>query len=421
MEERATYKMDGTLRIVLLVLVGLGALCLGASFFSNPDGYHTRFWSNLLHNSVFFTGIAFMAIFFYAICMTAYAGWHVMFKRVWEAFSQFMLVGIILIGIITLGVWLHWHHLYHWTDAASLDPDSQYFDAILKHKSSFLNPAVYTVLGLGMLGVWYFFAARLRSLSLAEDNKKDPFDFRAFRKMKVWSAVFLPIAGFTSAAAIWLWVMSVDAHWYSTLFAWYTGASWFVSMIALTILVLLYLKSQGYYSFVTSEHFHDLGKFLFAFSIFWTYLWFSQFMLIWYGNVGEETIYFKERYENYPVMFYGNLIINFIFPFFVLMRNDTKRKVGSLVIVSIVVLFGHWWDFFLMIKPGVLHTAHEALEHAGKAHAHIGGMGFPGLLEIGIFLGFLGLFLLVVLMRLGAAPLVAARDPYIQESLHHHT
>ncbi len=422
MDIKMNYTFDGRLKTVLLVLMGLGAICLAASFFHNPDGYHSRFWSNFLHNSLFFTGIALMSTFFLAVCITAYAGWHVVFKRVWEAFGQFLLIGLILMGIITVGVWLHAHHLYHWTDAASLDPSSDIFDPILKHKSALLNPMMYTILGVGMCAVWLLFHSRLRKFSLAEDKKSDPSDFSAFRKSKVWAAVFLPIAGFTSAGAIWLWLMSVDAHWYSTLFAWYTGASWFVSMICVTILVLLYLKSRGYYEFVNMEHFHDLGKFLFAFSIFWTYLWFSQFMLIWYGNVGEETIYFRERYDNYPVLFYGNLLINFVFPFFVLMRNDTKRKTGTLILVSLVVLFGHWWDFFLMIKPGVVHTAHEAYAHAHEgAHVAIKGMSFPGLLEIGIFIGFLAGFLFFIFSRLTKAPLIAKGDPYIQESLHHHT
>jgi len=224
------------------------------------------------------------------------------------------------------------------------------------------------------------------------------------------------------------------------MFAWYSGASWFVSMIALTILVLVYLKSKGYYEQVTDEHIHDLGKFLFAFSIFWTYLWFSQFMLIWYANVGEETVYFRTRYDHYPVLFYGNLVINFLVPFFVLMRNDTKRKFGSVGIVAGIVLFGHWWDYFLMIKPGALHTAHElggahgagahghATEHAGGhgeatvAHASefVSGFTLPGLLEIGVFIGFLCAFLYFTYSVLAKTKLVPERDPYLAESLHHH-
>ena len=170
-----------------------------------------------------------------------------------------------------------------------------------------------------------------------EDQNGDG-SYAHHKNLRVYAAIFLPIVGFSSAAMIWQWVMSLDSHWYSTLFAWYTATSWFVSMISLTILLLIWLKSNGYYKEVNENHIHDLGKFLFAFSVFWTYLWFSQFMLIWYANIGEETIYFKERYNNYPVLFFGNLAINFLVPFLILMRNDTKRKFGS---VGIAVSYTH--------------------------------------------------------------------------------
>ncbi len=166
--------------------------------------------------------------------------------------------------------------------------------------------------------------------------------------------------------------MSVDAHWYSTLFGWYAGASWFVAMIALTIMIISYMKGKGYFAEVSNEHLHDLGKLLFAFSIFWTYLWFSQYMLIWYGNVGEETGYYKLRKDDYGILFYGNILINFLLPFFVLMRNDNKRKYGTLLLTSGAVFFGHWWDYFLMIKPGVIHTAHEVMGHSDHGAGHDG-------------------------------------------------
>ena len=165
-------------------------------------------------------------------------------------------------------------------------------------------------------------------------------------------------------------------------------------------------------------------------------------MLIWYANIGEETIYFRERYDNYPVLFFGNLIINFLVPFFILMRNDTKRKFGSVSFVAIVCLLGHWIDYFLMIKPGALinmqhaagaghsdaHGAESGHDMAASAAGHaaehasafVAGFSMPGLLEVGTFIGFLGLFLFVALTILSKSALVPKNDPYLEESMHHH-
>lgn len=408
-------------RTVLLGFVILGIICMGLTFLGD-DEYHSRFWSNYLHNTVFFTGIAFVSLFILAAFTTAYAGWHTVFKRVWEAYSFFLIPGLLLLLLVIAGVWGHFHHLYHWTDAADVAEDP-----ILQGKSSFLNKYWYTFGTLAIVGLWIFFANKLRNLSLEEDLHGTT-DFAYHRRIRRWSAAFLPIAGFTSAAMIWQWIMSVDAHWYSTLFAWYTTASWFVGATALTILTLIFLRSRGYYQNVTEEHLHDLGKYMFAFSVFWMYLWFSQYMLIWYGNNGEETVYFRTRIDEYPVLFYGNLILNFVTPFLILMRNDTKRKYGTLVFTSILVLFGHWWDFFQMIKPGVLHTTMEALAHGaehavgehGGGHGSVAGFTIPGLLEIGTGLGFLAGFMWYTLLRLEKAPLSPVNDPYYEESVHHH-
>jgi len=432
------FVLSGKARTFLFALMGLGVICLGLTWM-NDDELHTRLWSNILHNSVFFTGIAFMAAFFFAICVTAYAGWHVLFKRIFEAIMGFLPWGLGIMTLIAVAVYMHMNHLYHWADTSLLDPSNpDTYDPILAGKAGFLNKNWYLFGTVIIVGIWTFFALKMRALSRKEDVDGQGDNFAVHRSIRKYAAIFLPIAGFSSAAIIWQWVMSIDAHWYSTMFAWYASASWFVSMIAMTIMILLFLKGNGYYEEVKADHVHDLGKFLFAFSIFWTYLWFSQYMLIWYANVGEETGYFKERADNYPVLFYGNLVINFLVPFFVLLRNDTKRKFGSVGLVAGLVFIGHWWDYFLMIKPGVLHTAHEAAGHghghgeaahgAGDHGAHaaehvstfVSGFTLPGLLEVGTFLGFLGLFLFVVLTALTKAPLVAKNDPYLEESVHHH-
>lgn len=433
------YTFDSKLRTTLLAGMVLGVVCLGASWFADPamildpDGNsvtHMRFWTNVLHNTAFFTGIAFISLFILAAFTTAYAGWYVLFKRVWEAYSAWLIPGLILLLILGLGNIMHFHHLYHWADPETLNPDNnKAYDEILVGKSGFLNNGWYTGGTLIVVGLWIFFRVKIRALSLEED-RSGTADYGIHQRIRVWSAAFLPIAAFSSAAMIWLWIMSIDAHWYSTMFAWYSTASFFVAATALTILTLIYLKSKGYYEKVTDEHLHDLGKYLFAFSVFWTYLWFDQYMLIWYANVGEETIYFKTRIDSFPVLFYGNLIINFVLPFLILMRNSTKRKYGTLIFTSVLLFFGHWWDFFLMIKPGALETA----EHAAKAHVedaaghaehgvhsmgYVEGFTIPGMLEIGTMIGFLCFFLWVAYTQLAKANLIPTNDPYLDESEHH--
>ena len=438
------YTFSGTAKTVTIGAMIVGVVSMLLTWFMGEDAFQSRFWSNFLHNGTFFLGIAMMAFFFITVCITAYAGWASVFKRVWEAMSAYMIVGFVFMVFIGLATYLGWNHLYHWADPSAYDVNSENFDPILNGKKGFLNPNVYLFGTIVIVLTWVIFGRKMRALSLAEDEDQG-HDFAKHRKMRIWAAAFLPIMGFSSAAMIWQWLMSVDAHWYSTLYAWHAAVSWFVAMICLTILLLIYLKSKGLYKQVTTEHLHDLGKFLFAFSIFWTYMWFSQFMLIWYANIGEETTYFLHRRENYPVLFYGNLAVNFLIPFFVLMRNDTKRKLGSLAFVAIVVFVGHWIDFFLMIKPGVkqtrdhaaaghgdaavhgadaAHGAHEAVGHgAHEVAASTFEIGYtiPGLLELGTMIGFLGLFFFVTLTALSKAPLIAKNDPYLDESLHHHT
>lgn len=362
------FVFEGKTKRLLYGGMALGVLCLALSFI-NDDEYHTRFWTNFLHNSVYFTGIALMAMFFMAAQITAFAGWNAVIRRIWEGMSQFLWVGIILMGIIAAGVWAHFHHLYHWNDpnVNVTDPTAPHYDRIIAGKKGFLNPVFYTIATVGFLALWYFWARNVRKLSIAQDTEETAsFDY--YKKIRKWAASFLPIAGFLSPVLLWQAIMSLDPHWYSTMFAWYSTASIWLGSIAFTVLIIIYLKSKGYLEYVTHDHLHDVGKYLFGISVFWTYLWFDQFMLIWYANNGEETIYFKQRMNDYPVLFWGNLLMNFVAPFLILMRNDTKRKFGTMFFVALIVFFGHWWDYFYMIKPGARIAAFEAKELAEGGH-----------------------------------------------------
>jgi hypothetical protein len=363
------FVFESKTKTTLIAGMVLGAVCLGMTYFGD-DAYHTRFWSNFLQNSVYFTGIAFTATFFLCAQITAFAGWNVVVKRVWEAMGMFMLVGLVLMGILAAGVWGHFHHLYHWNTPGITEVGNPLYDKIIAGKKAFLNPTFYTVGVMLFLGIWYYWATNLRRVSMEQDAA-ETIDFSYYKKSRKWAASFLPLGGFLSTVFIWQSTMSVDPHWYSTMFAWYGMISMLLGAISMTIMLIIYLKSKGYMEYVNKEHLHDIGKFLFGISVFWSYLWFDQFMLIWYSNNGEETIYFKERMDHYPILFWGNLLMNFITPFLILMRNDTKRKFGTLFFVSAIVFFGHWWDYFYMIKPGTRIAAHEAKEISeGKFGKH---------------------------------------------------
>jgi hypothetical protein len=251
-------------------------------------------------------------------------------------------------------------------------------------------------------GLWYWFFTLIKKHMLAEDIEGGTEHWYSARKL---SAIFLIIFAVSSSVSAWDWVMSIDPHWFSTMFGWYVFASWWVSGLAMITLIVANLKDAGYLKMVNSNHLHDLGKFIFAFSIFWTYIWFSQFMLIYYANIPEETVYFLERIKHAPYdwIFYANLILNFVLPFLLLMTRDAKRHMSMLKVVCPIVLVGHWLDFYNMITPGVMQYN-----------------GSLGLLEIGLGLIFLAAFLFVSLNALSKTPLVAKNHPMMVESLNHH-
>jgi hypothetical protein len=201
----------------------------------------------------------------------------------------------------------------------------------------------------------------------------------------------------------WDWIMSIDTHWFSTLFGWFVFSSMGVTGFTMIALTAIVLKRKGYLDQVNENHIHDLGKWIFAFSILWTYMWFSQFMLIWYSNIPEEVTYYMARWDNYNALFWLTSTINFIFPLLILMSRDSKRNFGYILTVGVIVLIGHWCNIFLMIAPGTL-----------KDHWHI------GFTEIGMFMGFLGLFLFIINKALTKAPLFVENHPFADESVHHH-
>jgi len=363
-----------------------------------------RFWASLMQNSVFFLLIVNAAMFFICATTLAWGGWQLSFRRVTEAVSACVPVLGVIAAVILLSIAFGSNHtIYHWTDAEHVK-----HDAILDAKKGFLNKGFYTTVTLLTVILWSVLGWKMRQMSRKLDN--EPLKTLEEKKKyvwnnTVWAAVYIVVFSLTIMSSLpWLWLMSIDAHWYSTMYSWYTFASSFVAGVALMTLFVVYLKNNGYLQYTNNEHLHDLGKFMFAFSIFWTYLWFSQFMLIWYANIPEETIYFKPRVEGaYSGIFWIMFLINFIAPLLILMSRDAKRNYTTITFMAVLIIFGHWLDFYQMVFPSISKN--------------------PPLMiaDFGVALGFVGLILFLVGRTLSKYPLVPKNHPFIKESLIHHT
>jgi hypothetical protein len=355
---------------------------------------HNRPYAALYVAAFFFFMIALGVLAFYAIQYASQAGWSPVLFRVMEGITAYVLPGGIIVLLIAF---VADSHIFIWMDESVVANDT-----IIQNKESWLNKPWFFIRGLIYLAGWSLYRHFSRKFSVAQDLA-DINDNSNFKKNFRIAAGFLVFYIYTESMMSWDWIMSVDPHWFSTLFGWYVFASMFVSGITVIALITIYLKSKGLLEFVNDSHIHDLAKFMFGISIFWTYLWFSQFMLIWYANIPEEVTYFVTRIEDYNLPFFGMLALNFIFPLLLLMNSDYKRIPWFVVMTGIVILFGHYLDVFNMIMP-----------------ATVGDRWFIGVPEIGAIMLFGGLFLLIVFTALGKHPLLAKGNPFIKESKHFH-
>lgn len=403
-EQFVIPKRYNTLSIALMALGVLSVVLLYITAGSKSDVHEqARFWASLLQNSVYFLLVTNAAMFFICATTLAWGGWQLSFRRVSEAISAAVPVIGIISAVILLAICFSSNHtIYHWTDTTHVQHDE-----VLLHKSGFLNKTFFAVWTVVTVVLWSLLGWKIRQLSRSIDNKKMTVEEgkKYMWTNTVWSAVYIVFFALTVMSSIpWLWLMSIDAHWYSTMYSWYTFASSFVAGIALITLFIVFLKNNNYLELTNEEHLHDLGKFMFAFSIFWTYLWFSQFMLIWYANIPEETIYFQNRARGeYSGIFWLMFIINFLAPLLILMTRDAKRNYATITFMSLLILFGHWLDFYQMVFPG-------PIEHVPSI-----------LFDFGIGLGFVGLIMFVVGRALTKAPLISLSHPFLKESIIHHT
>jgi len=386
---------------LVAIIIGVAAILYG--FFLDPHEAHRaeRTFANLLIMGYYFTCVCAAGAFFLAVQFVAQAGWSAGLLRIPQAFAKVLpIAAVVLIIIITAG--LYSHKLYHHWNVPGIDVEgSETFDALIAEKTSFLNAPFFIGRQIIFLGIYSIFALALTRFSNNEDLEGG---LNNYNKSFKYSLIFLVIFGFTTPIWAFDTIMSLEAHWFSTMFGWYNFAAMWVSGLCAITLTIILLKKAGYMTWVNENHLHDLGKFIFAFSIFWTYVWFAQFLLIWYANMPEETVYFYKRWEpSYMPWFWINIVMNFLSPVLILMTRDSKRQVSVLTFVCIFLLCGHWLDYYMMVMPGTLAEEHTF-----------------GITEIGIALGFAGLFAYLMLSKLAQKPLVPQNHPFLEESLHHH-
>lgn len=411
---REQFVIPKTHTTISLSLMAVGVISIILLFITHGSSsdHHVaaRFWASMLANSVYFLLVVNAAMFFIVATTLAWGGWQLSFNRVMEAISTCVpVIGVIALVVLLSLVFGDNHVLYHWAD-----PQQSSTDPGLIHKAGFLNKPFFAIWTVITIGGWWLLGKKIRQRSRSIDD--NPLSIEEGKKYiwtnTVWAAIYAVLFALTVLSSVpWLWLMSIDAHWYSTMFSWYTFASSFVAGLALITIFVVYLKNNQYLELVTKEHLHDLGKFMFAFSIFWTYLWFSQFMLIWYANIPEETVYFKQRLQGpYRGIFFLNLIINFLAPLLILMKRASKRNYGTVTMMAVLIIFGHWLDFYQMVMPGALMDPNTNRTRVPNMIA-----------DFGIGLGFVGLIMFVTVRSLAKHPLIAKNHPFLKESIIHHT
>ena len=377
------FQIPASLKRILIAVSIVGALLVAASVVLGLNS-GKEFWANILLNGYLYLGIAGSVTLFLAIHTIAESGWHVAIQRVLESIGAYLPIAGVILLLLVPGI----HSIYEWSHPTE--------DKILLGKQPFLNMPFFLIRTFGFIVIWSGLMLWMRKYSLLMDSDPNP-DY--FKKIKRLSSIFVPLFVFTYFFSSWDWIMSLEPHWYSTMYGFYMVANAMASGLSATILILYLIKRFGGLREVNEEHLHDLGKYLFGVSIFWGYLWGSQYLLIWFSNIPEESVYFVKRWDNYPIMMNINVILNFFVPLFLLMTRGSKRIWSWVALVSAIVLVGHWLDYFINIMPGATES-------------------FPSIsiISIGAALLFAAIFIYIVLLTFSKHAEMPQNHPYKEES-----
>ncbi len=369
------------------MIVGIIGLLLGLVGFFVDRGH---FFHSYLIAFVFWLSLALGGLFFTMLHHMVGATWSVVLRRFSEnIMSMFLFLAIFFIPIL-FGI----GDLYHWSHA-----DIVAKNELLMGKTPYLNVPFFIIRTIIYFAIWVFLAGWFYRLSLAQDQE---FEEGRLARMKRISAPGMVLFALTVTFAAFDWLMSLNASWYSTVFGVYIFSGSVLSVLAFITLLAIYLRGKGFLvDVITVEHYHDLGKLLFTFVVFWGYIAFSQYFLIWYGNIPEETQWFRNRWGGWW-QFITLLIVfgHFVLPFVVLISREAKRSLPVLTAMGFWLLFIHWVDLYWVVMP-----AHP--EHV------ISGLW----IDIVLMAGIGGVFLWFFWRRMTGAALVPVNEPNLEASI----
>ena len=382
------FKTSEGFKVITLVLIAFGLFTVIAGF-ATGDGIRT--WANLLLNNYYFLSVTLGATFWMAMQAITQSGWSAAYIRIPQAMSMYLVVSFVLWIFMFFGL----HDIYHWThhDAVMNDP-------ILLHKEPYLNVPFFTIRYVLFFGLWIFLTQRIKKLSAEEDLHGG---LSYFNKIEFTSKVYIFVLAISFSLFAIDWIMSIDAHWYSTIYAVKKFVSAFFHGVTWVAAIAIILHKMGYLPMLTKTHMQDFGRYIFVLSIVWGYMWLSQYLLIWYANIPEETIYYVPRImTEYKSMFYAELIINWLFPFLFLMWNRVNTSATAMLFVVGVLIIGQWVELYMSIMPSLV-----------ESHS-------ISWIEVGTFFGYLGLYAFVIAWSLKRITLVPKKHPYLIESLEDH-
>ncbi|MCF8233660.1 MAG: hypothetical protein K9G67_01975 [Bacteroidales bacterium] len=381
------FKITGAFKLISWGLIAIGLITFILGFIYHPESA----WANYLLNNYYFLALAIGGTFWLAIQRITQSGWSSAYIRIPEAFANY----IPLAAVFFVLMWFGFHDLYHWTHEKEVMQDE-----ILQHKAPYLNIPFFVIRLIIYFAIWIYLTQKIRKVSLEEDRIDG---MRPFEKSEWYSKVYIFALALTFTLASIDWIMSIDPHWYSTIFSLKNFLTGFYHGSALIVLIVIIMHKYGYYRFLNNSHMIDFSKYVFILSILWGYFWFSQFLLMWYANIPEETIYYVTRIEGpWSTLFWLNIILNTGVPFVFLLSNYLAKSKVILAITVVIIMIGMWIDLYLQIMPGA------------RGEHHI------GLLEIGSFLGYLGLFAWVVGRSMNKRALIPENHPLLEESTEHH-